>query len=96
MTELKRIFLVRSLGELEALSTAINRADDQTGERCVELACPILHRIHGTGASLGMRELGELARLLRASLNSVPVSKALLLQGIRALVQYLREMPNDA
>jgi hypothetical protein len=92
MIELKRIFLVRSLDELEALSAAINRTEDPSGYRCAELARPILHRIHGTGVSLGMKELGEMARALRANLKSEPVSKALVLQGIRTLAHHLREM----
>lgn len=92
MIELKRIFLRRSLDELETLSSEISRGKDRSEEKCMELARPVLHRIHGTGASLGMLELGQKAGELRAQLRAAPMPKALLLQSIRAISALLREM----
>jgi hypothetical protein len=42
MMQLKRIFLRRSLEELQALSAEISRAKDRSEEKCVEMARPIL------------------------------------------------------
>src|SRR5580698_1571631 len=91
MVELKRIFLRRSLEELEALSAEISRAKDQSEEKCVEMARPVLHRIHGTDATLGL-EIGRKAGELRSQLRAAPMPKALLLQSIRSLAVLLRGM----
>jgi HPt (histidine-containing phosphotransfer) domain-containing protein len=96
MVELKHIFLHRSLEELESLSSEISRAKDQSEEKCLELARRVLHRIHGTGATLGFTEVGQRAAELRSQLRAAPMPKALLLQSIRALASILREMLRNA
>lgn len=96
MMELKRIFLRRSLDELESLAVEISRGKDQSEEKCVELARPVLHRIHGTGATLGLTDLGQKAGALRSQLRVTHMPKALLLQSIRALAALLREMLQQA
>jgi hypothetical protein len=92
MLALKRMFLRRSLDELEVLSAEISRGKDRSEEKCMELARPVLHRIHGTGASLGMLDLGQKAGELRAQLRAAPMPKALLLQSVRAISVLLRDM----
>ena len=92
MRELLHLFLRRSLDELECLTSEISRSKDLSEEKCVELARPVLHRIHGTGATLGLTDLGQRAGALRAHLRTTPMPKALLLQNIRALASLLREL----